>query len=233
MLKVKKQLKEKMERRSLTVRSAFTILIVIAAGRVAVGQELFGSGMLATETMSRTRFGGANFQLGDVMYVSVVHPKNVGEIYVSSHMEYLTGDQWRPVPTRKDRLGQDYTSPHYTGLRDYVKLNGVPVETERKVCFFMPYEAASLESGKEYRRRYVIRLWDRNNDEVHAVHLQEDSVDVKKVNGKTIISVVVRAKACAAKPLTSQEPIPETRRSTGIVRFFNARSGKWICPNVE
>ena len=63
----------------------------------------------------------------------------------------------------------------------------------------MPYEALGIDPGK-YEFRYVIRLWDKNNNEItqKRLTLPKDEVEVKMINGKTTI-VAVNVKACASK----------------------------------
>lgn len=213
-------------------RLSASLLICLVLTSPAAAQEFLQLGMLATETMSRTRLGGSHFQAGDMMYVSVLHSANTGDMYVSSHMEYFDANngKWRPIPTRNTELGRAYTSGQYPGVRDYVQFDSVDADTERNVCLFMPYEAASVQQGAGFRRRYVLRLWDNDNEEVKAVVLPEELVNVESHKGKTVITLV-KAKACAASPFASNEPIPETRRESGLVRFFNPKNGAWVCPS--
>ena len=165
--------------------------------------------MLATATAGRTRLSLADrFEVGDLMYVQVLHPSNFGEIYVSAHMEYKTqNDTWRPVPTANTPLGQAYTSGKYPGMRDYVLFANVQESTLRHVSFFLPYDAAGLPNGT-YDRRYVIRLWDGNNQEVQNTALNEHQVEVQRNNSGRVIIRMVTAKACLAwvTQETSKEP---------------------------
>ena len=82
------------------------------------------------------------------MYVKVLHPADIGDIYVSAHMEYQRpAGEWVPVPTNAGPLGKEYTSPRYPGLRDYVSLRKVTENTERHISLFMPYDAAAMPTG--------------------------------------------------------------------------------------
>jgi len=206
----------------------FSVILLPFAGELHA-QQLLDRGMFATGTMSRTRLETNNFQTGDMMYVSVLQPGNSGGMYVSAHMEYLKNDDWISVPTRDDDLGLAYRSRAYNGIRDYVQFANVYENTERHICLFMPYEAANLPVGNQYVRRYVLRLWDRNNIEVSNTILPQEVVSINKQAGRTVITVV-QARACASfLSENGLQPVQESRK-TGIVRFFNVRSGEWVCP---
>jgi hypothetical protein len=149
-------------------------------------------------------------------------------------MEYQrpTGE-WVPVPTAENSLGEAYTSEHYPGLRDFVSLKGVTEYTQRHISFFMPYDAAAMHDGT-YLRRYVIRLWNKNDQDVARTTLTAEKVTINNQSGRTIIKVV-ECKACCAAMAASEgplEPMPEVV-STGTVQFFDAKTGHSFCPEAE
>jgi hypothetical protein len=206
----------------------FAVSVVPAHGEVP---RLTETGVLVTEAASRSRLGGDGFYVGDLLYVQVVCPPNTGETSVSAHMEYKTSaGEWVPVPTSHDEIGQAYTSERYPGLRDYVSLRGVTQRTQRNISLFMPYDATDMPKGT-YLRRYVIRLWNSDNQDVARTVLPTQKVTVASQAGRTIIKEV-ECKACCSLLSKSEgplEPIPETVPS-GAIHFFNSRTGKWTCP---
>lgn len=211
------------------MRLPFLAVVLLLFTTELHAQMLLDRGMLATGTMSRTRLEINTFQTGDMMYISALQPGNSGGMYVSAHMEYLKNNNWISVPTRDDDLGLAYRSHAYSGMRDYVKFASVSENTERHICLFMPYEAANLPVGNRYERRYVLRVWDRNNIEVSNTILPQETVSIEKHAGRTVITVV-QARACVAVLSDNEiQPVQESRQ-TGIVRFFNARNGEWVCP---
>jgi hypothetical protein len=111
-------------------------------------------------------------------------PPNSGGAAVSAHMEYQAGDligtdRWLPVPTTTDPLGESYRSEKYQGLRDYVRFDqGVSKPTIRQICLFMPHTAAAIPVGRHFVRRYVVRLWDDNGDEIEIKALPLPPEDV-------------------------------------------------------
>ncbi len=211
----------------------FVSLLITLTATSIFGQtpKLVGRGMLATETASRTRLGGDRFYVGDLMYVQVVCPPNIGEIYVSAHMEYQNrSGEWVPVPTKDTSLGEAYTSGRYPGLRDYVFLKEVSDSTQRQISFFMPYDAANLRSGT-YARRYVIRLWNQDGEDIEQTVLKPEDVSVNNNSGKTTIKVV-SCKACCpvARNSTGKALTPEPQVvKTGTIQFFDAESGSPVC----
>ena len=214
------------------VRSTVALVAVFAmvsGPTVTFGQRLTDMGMFASGTVSRSRLGGEDFQLGDMMYVAAIQPANSGGMYVSAHMEYEDTQQgWLPVPTASTPLGQAYRSGKYVGLRDYVQFGGTGVGFMRHICLFMPYDAAALPGNKVYERRYVIRVWDGNNQEVANTVLPSETVSTTRQGGKLTL-VVARAKACSSMmDAADNTPIPQSE-DTGLVRFFSTGSGKWVC----
>ena len=194
------------------------------------GQQFTGIGMLATGTAARTRLGGEYFQVGDMMYVTVLHPANFGKMYVSAHMEYQDEhSNWKPVPTKNTPLGGAYESNRYPGVRDYVALTDVSVNTTRHICLFMPYNATALSDG-DYKRRYVLRLWNGSNREVTNKALQDEAIKVSTPRGLTLFTVV-RVRTCATMEGNEGElrPTPESQ-DTGSARFFDTSTGAWVCP---
>lgn len=195
----------------------------------ARAQQLKDLGILATGALSRTRVAGGEFELGDMMYVTAVQSANTGGMYVSAHMEYNDPQQgWLPVPTAPTPLGNEYRSGKYVGLRDYVRFGAASTNVTRHICLFMPYAAASLPDGRVYERRYVIRLWDSENQEVANTALTPDSVRAEQSDGRLVLTLV-RAKTCGSMvDSTHPAPVAESQ-DTGSVRFFSTSSGKWVC----
>jgi len=193
-------------------------------------QQLTNMGMMATGVLSRTRTGGSDFQLGDMMYLTALQPSGSGSMYVSAHMEYLDdNNNWQPVPTARTSLGNEYRSGRYPGVRDYVKFESATENTTRHICLFMPYGAAWLPTNKFYQRRYVLRLWDRNNEPLARTALPAESIETKKDNSGKIVIVTVKARACASLVDANNEPIPESQ-DEGTLRFFSTRTGQFVCP---
>ena len=209
---------------------ALLLLACSAPTSSTFAQQLTDMGMMATGVLSRTRAGGADFQQGDMMYLTALHPADSGSMYVSAHMEYLDDtDNWQAVPTAGTALGKEYQSGRYPGVRDYVKFENTNANTTRHICLFMPYGAASLPTNKFYQRRYVLRLWDRNNEPVSRTALPAEAVQTKKDNGGKFVIVTVKAKTCASLVDANNEPIPESQ-DEGTLRFFSTRTGKYVCP---
>jgi hypothetical protein len=190
--------------------------------------------MLVTETASRTRLGGDEFYVGDLLYVQVICPPNAGTISVSAHMEYKTpSGTWAPVPTAKSELGRSYRSGKFDGVRDYVHLHEVTKRTQRHISLFLPYDAAAMADGT-YLRRYVIRLWDNASNDVARTILPAEKVQVTR-GGQTsrIIIRVVECTACCAYSTASKEPLqpkPEAV-AAGAMHYFEASTGQWTCPS--
>ena len=218
------------------LRVALLVALLVAFGEwsTAMGQHLTGMGMLATGTVSRTRVGGGDCEVGDMMYVTVLQPAKSGQMYVSAHMEYQNSQQrWVPVPTANSSLGQAYRSSKYPGLRDYVRFNGDDETVTRHVCLFMPYDAASLPGNRIYERRYVIRVWDNDNNDIGHTVLPADQVTTKREGDGTLIISVVKVKTCTSMvDAGNAEPVPESE-DAGTVRFFSTKSGQWVCESDE
>ncbi len=218
------------------LRMALLFVLTFVFGECSTGmaQQLTGMGMLATGTVSRTRIGGVDFELGDMMYVTVLHPAKSGQLYVSSHMEYQDSQQqWIPVPTANSRLGQAYQSGKYPGVRDFVRFSGQDETVTRHVCLFMPYDAASLPGNRIYQRRYVIRVWDKDNRDIGQTVLPADQVTTRREEDGTLVISIVKVKTCSSMvDADSAEPIPESK-DDGSVRFFSAKSGNWVCEADE
>lgn len=214
------------------MRALILGIAVIAAVEqlpVAYAQQLTDTGMLATGVMSRTRAGGTDFQLGDMMYITALHPANTGGMYVSAHMEFLSdNNNWQPVPTAATTLGNEYRSGQFPGVRDYVKFNSCEANTTRHVCLFMPYAAASLPVNKFYQRRYVLRLWDRNNRPILRTALSAEPVETKRDHSGKLIIVTVKARACGALVGANGDPVPESN-DDGTFQFFSTKTGEFIC----
>lgn len=198
-------------------------------------QQLKEMGVLATGVLSRTRIGGGDFQSGDMIYVTAFHPANSGKIFVSAHMEYLDKNKkWSPVPTKGDtELGQEYTSGNFPGLRDYVKFEGSNSNHIRHICLFMPYKAADLPINKKYTRRYSLRVWDDNNEPVERTILTPEQIATTRDENGNFVMTTVTAKACSSMPAPKNtDPVPESKNS-GLLRFFDTKSGSFVCPASE
>jgi len=202
---------------------------------VLMGQQLKGLGMLAVGTASRTRLGGEYFQVGDLMYVAVLQPGTRSECSISVHMEYLDQNRvWQPIPTANSDLGRQYRSAMDGSVRDYVTLRGESQLTTRHVSLFVPYNAASLPAGS-YVRRYVIRLWNANNQDIADRELPAEPVTVIKEEGRTVIRItkISCCRAIAGPPASSAppQPIPESVDQGGVL-FFDTQKGTWACPTA-
>ncbi|WP_010584712.1 hypothetical protein [Schlesneria paludicola] len=212
-------------------------VMLVAFTRLAGAQELTSTGMLATGTMSRSKIVADDFQLGDLMYVKVRQPAGIGDIYVSVHLYYSddtqgdnSQDAFVPVRPSNDALGEAYTSAHDGGVRDFVKFSATNESTIRHVSLFIPYKAASLPLGRQFRRRYAIILWDRTNTRVSTKWLKPELVEANPdASGTVIITTVSFSAPCA---LPESGPLVPTPQSTdhGKLQFFNSSSGDWICP---
>ncbi|WP_164104236.1 hypothetical protein [Candidatus Laterigemmans baculatus] len=133
------------------------LLLWLSQAHYVHSQQLTDMGMMATGVLSRTRVGGSDFQIGDMMYMTALQEADSGSMYVSAHMEYLDdNNNWQPVPTASNALGNEYRSGRYPGVRDYVKFENAGANTTRHICLFMPYGAASLPTNRFYQRRYVL-----------------------------------------------------------------------------
>jgi len=210
----------------------FSILLFCSLGLpISSAQELLDQGIYANGVLARTRLGGTDFYLGDLMYVSALQPANTGGMYVSAHMEYLDEQgKWRPVPTSTTELGQQYHSPNYAGLRDFVKFNGTSINTIRHICLFMPFDAAALQVGERYQRRYVIRVWDGNNREISNHPLEAERVQTSRDEEGKLLITTVTVRACGgAQYAEDLQPVPETV-DTGHLAMFSVKSGRFGCP---
>lgn len=209
--------------------STFHLVLVVS---IAHGQQLTGTGILATGVVSRSRLAVEDFQLGDLMYVRVGQPASSGNMYVSAHMEYLDDQQqWQPVLTAKTALGEAYRSGRYLGIRDFVRFEGCSVNTTRHVCLFLPYEAAALPTNKVYQRRYVLRVWDHRNEPVARTVLAPEAVSARRDDHGKLLIVAVRVKTCSSllQPSGDQlEPLPESQ-DDGTLQLFNAVTGVFLC----
>jgi hypothetical protein len=209
------------------------ILITLAAmNRTVAGQELTSTGMLATGTMSRSKLVNDDFQLGDLMYVKVLQPANIGDIFVSVHLysSENENDNFIPVSPSPDDLGGAYTSAHNGGVRDFVKFSAAKENTIRHVSLFIPYKAALLPMGKKFHRRYAIILWDSKNDIVSTKWLKPELVEAKlDDSGTVIVTTVTFSAPCALPESGPLVPIPVST-DNGKLQFFNATSGEWVCP---
>lgn len=217
----------------MNYRVILTAMAVVATASPVLGESprLAETGILVTETASRVHLGGEAFYLGDLLYVQVVCPPDAGETAVSAHMEYeKRPGEWVPVPASDSAVGQAYTSARYPGLRDYVRLRPVTERTQRHVSLFMPYDAAAMPSGT-YTRRYIIRLWDKDNNDVARTILPSEMVEVKSLAGRTIITVV-KCRACCQVMTDSKTPLEPQPEAIppGAIHFFDARTGGWLCP---
>jgi len=126
----------------------------------------------------------------DLLHVQVVCPPDIGAISVlptwSIRIVQVNGFLFQRLMMK---LAGAYTSSRYPGLRDYVSLRGVTQRTKRNVSLFMPYDATAMPKGS-YLRRYVIRLWDSNDQDVERRPLPTEKVTVANQSGRTIIKVV-------------------------------------------
>lgn len=222
---------------------ASAILIILFLSRDAACQELKNLGIVCTQVLSRTRLGSTSYSVGDMILVTAEQGPNTSGMSISTHMEYQTGPEigtnnWRPVPTTSDPLGKSYTSGKYPGLRDFVTVETrVSVPTQHQICLFMPHDAAAIQEGTQFSRRYVIRVWDQNGNEIEskALSLPADSVSMERQGPRRIIRTTV-AVACSKSIYTGSGPAnlePEAARTVsenGTSRFFNTSSGQWVCP---
>jgi hypothetical protein len=216
---------------------------VLLFGESVGAQELRDLGVFATEVVGRTRLGGDTFQSGDMILVNVEQPANSSPISVSAHMEYLASRPdgsagWIPVPTARGPLGQSYTSPTYKGLRDYVKFEDkAPEIAIRQAYLFIPYAAVGFADGTKFKRRYVVRLWDVDGNDIarKALVLPTDEAEVRREGGQRIVRTTITVKcnsfnlANGSEDKISSAPQREVQ-CFGSARFFDTRSGTWVCP---
>jgi hypothetical protein len=187
--------------------------------------------MLFNQALSRSR--DSEFYVGDLLYIKVRVPANVGQVMVSAHAEYFGQGQWQTMPTSNSALGQAYLSGRYPGVRDYVTIESSGAILEKNVALFIPYAACALNPDTAFHMRYVIRLWDGNNTEIANLPLQSMPVNVSVEREHLLISAI-RAVACSAIPSGDQAagapaPVPQSEPA-GAVQFFDAATGLFVCP---
>jgi hypothetical protein len=171
-----------------------------------------------------------------MMYVTALQPANSGSMYVSAHMEYAENEQvWLAVPTARTELGEAYRSPRYAGIRDYVKFDNCTADTLRRVCLFMPYDAAGLPNNRTYQRRYVLRVWDQRNEPIARVNLAPEAVQTRRDEHGKMQILTIKVKTCsipAFQEWGSDDPIPEFE-DHGSLQMFSTKTGEFLCPSEE
>lgn len=174
-------------------------------------QQFSGYGTYVVGATNRSPANKERFNYGDQITVSVIYPANSGRIYVSAHMEYLTGGgEWRPVPITKAAFGSKYRSGAYPGVRDYVMIEGYPNDRVLHAGLFVPVEVADFLPGQHLERRYVLRLWDRSNQEIRSITLPREKVEVAVEDGVT--------------RLLSNADLDKH----AAIRLFDTETGSWV-----
>lgn len=218
----------------MTPRFSALALVTLILPAAACGHELTGRGLLATETMGRCPHGGDVCRLGDMIHVTMLQRANHGGAYVSAHMEYRDDKLgWLPVPTAKSPIGAAYTSAKYHGLRDFVWLDRVSMDTPRGICLFIPYDAALLPVQTRFERRYVIRLWDERNHELSNLVLNPQTVVVGKQGNQISLRVatyttVVLSPFWGPRAATPLEP--KAVLMPAFYGTFDTDNGNWVQP---
>src|SRR5579863_2413557 len=214
-----------------TTACLLSLSVVLFVAAPAQGQQLINKGILVTQILARTRMG--IFERGDLLHVTVRQPAGNKGFTISVHAEYTDGaGKWQQVPAPKSMLGPVYKSNKYGGLRDYVDFLGTPQTIDRNIAMFMPFDGFALPVGKDYKYRYVIRLWEirpgREEDkEISSLALEPYRIHVSEDSEGPLVTIL-DTKPCAF--LRGPDQKGDSSRPAGIVRFFDATNGKWECP---
>jgi hypothetical protein len=142
------------------------------------------------------------------------------------------------MPTADTALGRSYRSPKYRGLRDYVIFEQeVSNPTIQQICLFMPHDAAAIPLGTTFDRRYIIRVWDRNGNEItaKALSLPSDEAVMERNGNRRVIRTITNVECKAMQSVNEDsgelEPVPYREvQHQGTVQFFDTQSGEWTCP---
>jgi hypothetical protein len=200
---------------------------IVSCTPSADAQVLVNKGILVTRILARTRMGTC--ERGDLVHVTVRQPAGNKGFTVSVHAEYAAGPgKWQPVPPPKSPIGPWYTSANYGGLRDFVDANRVTENTDRNIALFMPFNGFTLEQGKDYDFRYVVRLWNASDKEIGHLDLDPYPVHVGRDRDGIIVSII-KTDACAFL-VDPKAQSPSGVHAAGVVRFFNTSTGHWECP---
>jgi hypothetical protein len=99
----------------------------------------------------------------------------------------------------------------------------------------MPHTAAAIPVGRHFVRRYVVRLWDDNGDEIEikALPLPPEDVVMDRDENRRIIRTVTKVKCNSLKVDDNGQVLEPTREMEvpheGTTRFFDTRTGEWMC----
>jgi len=209
------------------------VLAVILFAVPANGQQLVNKGILVTQILARTRMGIC--EKGDLVHVTVRQPAGSKGYTVSVHAEYTDASgKWAQVPPPKGPIGPWYTSNFYGGMRDYVEVPASAEAKDQNIALFMPFNGFSLNPGKDYQFRYVVRLWiqevkDGLDKEIGSLKLDPYRVHIGQEKDGILVTIV-NEKPCGF--LTGAAP-KKDGEAAGLVRFFDTTSGKWDCPDSK
>jgi hypothetical protein len=197
---------------------------LVALSSAADAQALVGTGSLATESLVRTRRldekQAAISEKGDVITVIAQQPAGNKGFTISAHPQYRErGGDWQPVGMPKHPLAAWYTSKKYGGLRDYVDVGPTTVDTPRIVSLFVPVDGFALLAGKECDLRYVVRVWDADDNEMASLTLDPYRIQVGVDSGHIAVSIIDRGGKRAAEA-----------HGTSELLLFDTASGKWLGP---
>jgi hypothetical protein len=195
-----------------------------AVASPADAQVLVGTGSLATESLVRTRQLDADkaaiSEKGDVITVIANQPAGNKGFTISAHPQYREKGDWQPVPMPKHPLAAWYTSKKYGGLRDYVDVGPTTVETRRIVSLFVPVDGFAMLAGKECDLRYVVRVWDVDDNEITSLTLDPYRIQVGVDSGHIAVSKIDHGGKHA----------PEAHGTSELL-LFDTSNGKWLVAN--